>query len=333
MSTPVIIVHGGAWTIPDDIVEGSRAGTKAAARAGYAVLSSGGTAIDAIQAAIRVLEDDPCFDAGTGSVLTAKGDVEMDAVIMDGRTLKSGAVACVHNIKNPIELARKVMEKTDHCLLVGPGADLFAEEVGIKRVPTESLVSAEAVRELEFYHANYDCTVHDLFRQRGSSHDTVGAVALDVNGNVAYGTSTGGISCKKPGRVGDSPIIGAGGYADNDVGGISCTGHGESISKVVLAHQVITAMKTGTDAQEAADKALANMASRVDGYGGVIVLGREGDVALSFTTERMSWAWAKEGTIHSGVNPGEDFREPVDVTNGDVANGDVQNGGASNCDV
>ncbi|WAR18699.1 ASGL1-like protein [Mya arenaria] len=295
MTTPVIIVHGGAWSIPDDIVGESRAGTKAAARAGYAVLSSGGTAIDAIQAAVRVLEDDPCFDAGTGSVLTANGDVEMDAVIMDGRTLESGAVACVHNIKNPIELARNVMEKTDHCLLVGPGANLFAEEVGIKRVPTETLVSAKAVRELQFYHANYDCTVHDLFRQ--------------------------------------SPIIGAGGYADNDVGGISCTGHGESISKVVLAHQVIAAMRTGTDAQEAADKALANMASRVDGYGGVIVLGREGDVALSFTTERMSWAWAKEGTIHSGVNPGEDFREPVDVTNGDVANGDVQNGGASNSDV
>ncbi|WAR18678.1 ASGL1-like protein [Mya arenaria] len=294
MTTPVIIVHGGAWTIPKDIVEESRDGTKKAAKAGYTVLSSGGTAIDAVQAAIRVLEDTPCFDAGTGSVLTAKREVEMDAVIMDGRTLKSGAVACVQNIKNPIELARMVMEKTSHSMLVGPGANLFAEEMGIERVPTDSLVSEEAVRELE-----------------ASGHDTTGAVALDKNGNLAYGTSTGGISGKKPGRVGDSPIIGLGGYADNDVGGISCTGHGESISKVVLAHQIITAMRTGTDAQEAADKALANMASRVEGYGGVIVLSRLGDVALSYTTDNMSWAWAKEGTIHSGVNPGEDIQEPV----------------------
>ncbi|XP_052766164.1 isoaspartyl peptidase/L-asparaginase-like [Mya arenaria] len=311
MTTPVIIVHGGAWTIPKDIVEESRDGTKKAAKAGYTVLSSGGTAIDAVQAAIRVLEDTPCFDAGTGSVLTAKREVEMDAVIMDGRTLKSGAVACVQNIKNPIELARMVMEKTSHSMLVGPGANLFAEEMGIERVPTDSLVSEEAVRELESFQDNYGGTVTNLFKPRASGHDTTGAVALDKNGNLAYGTSTGGISGKKPGRVGDSPIIGLGGYADNDVGGISCTGHGESISKVVLAHQIITAMRTGTDAQEAADKALANMASRVEGYGGVIVLSRLGDVALSYTTDNMSWAWAKEGTIHSGVNPGEDIQEPV----------------------
>ncbi|XP_052766162.1 isoaspartyl peptidase/L-asparaginase-like [Mya arenaria] len=308
---PVIIVHGGAWTIPKDIVEESREGTKAAANAGYAVLSSGGTAIDAVEAALQVLEDYPCYDSGTGSPLTAKEEVEMDAVIMDGRTLKTGAVACVQNIKNPIKLARMVMEKTTHTLLVGPGANLFAEEMGIKCVPLESLVTERAKRDLALYKGNYGDTVKNAFKSRVSGHDTTGAVALDKNGNVAYGTSTGGISGKKPGRVGDSPIIGLGGYADNEVGGISCTGHGESISKVVLAHQVITAMRAGTSAQVAADKALANMASRVEGYGGVIVLSRLGDVALSYTTDNMSWAWAKKGTLHSGVSPGEDFKEPV----------------------
>ncbi|WAR18679.1 ASGL1-like protein [Mya arenaria] len=311
MTEPVIIVHGGAWTLPKDIVDGSRAGTKAAAKAGYKKLTSGGTAIDAVEAALRVLEDDPCFDSGTGSPLTAEGKVEMDAVIMDGQTLNSGAVACVHNIKHPIEVARKVMEKTTHTLLVGEGANQFAKEMGIESVPLDSLVSERAKSDLALYKGNYGDTVKNAFKSRDSGHDTTGAVALDKNGNVAYGTSTGGISGKRPGRVGDSPLIGAGGYADNDVGGISCTGHGESISKVVLAHQVITSMRTGMDAQEAADKALANMASRVKGYGGVIVLSRLGDVALSYTTENMSWAWAKKGTLHSGVSPGEDFKEPV----------------------
>ncbi|KAL4237312.1 Isoaspartyl peptidase/L-asparaginase [Mactra antiquata] len=310
MATPVIMVHGGAWTIPDNLVQPSRDGTKTAARAGYKVLESGGSALDAVQAAVMSLEDDPTFDAGKGSVLNKNGEVEMDAVIMDGQTLKSGGVACVQNIKNPICLAREVMQSTDHCLLVGPGANQFAEEVGIKKVPMETLVSDEAIRELECY-KQYGNTVEDLFRQRGSQHDTVGAVAMDCHGNIAYGTSTGGITCKKPGRVGDSPIMGAGGYADNEAGAVSCTGHGESIFKVVLAYQIITLMKQGMQPQEASDKALAEMSKRVHGYGGVIVLSNDGQPVTSFTTERMAWAWAKDGALHHGVDPGEDIFENI----------------------
>lgn len=308
MTEPVVIVHGGAWSMPDNLVQAARDGTKAAARAGYEVLEKGGCALDAVQAAVRVLEDDPTFDAGTGSVLTSNGDVEMDAVMMDGKKLNSGAVACVHNIKNPIDLARLVLEKTDHCLLVGLGANQFAEEMGIPKVPRESLVSEEAIREHDCYTA-YGSTVDHLFKKRGPEHDTVGAVALDSEGNVAYGTSTGGISFKRPGRVGDSPIIGSGGYADNEVGGVSCTGHGESISKVVLAYQIISMMRQGISAQKAADTALENMAQRVHGYGGVIVLSNNGDCVSSFTTDRMSWAYVKKGEVHHGVNDGEHFIE------------------------
>lgn len=311
MATPVIFVHGGAWSIPDHLEEVSRHGIKAAARAGNQVLQKGGCAVDAVQASIQAVEDNPAFDAGTGSVLTSKGEVEMDAVIMDGDTLRTGGVACVQNIKNPILLAREVMDKTGHIMLMGKGANDFAEEVGIKPVSRESLVSEETIREHERYKA-YGNTVDDLFRQRTSGHDTVGAVAIDSQGNIAFGTSTGGISCKRPGRVGDSPIIGAGGYADNEVGGVSCTGHGESISKVVLAYQIITLMKQGLSTQEAADRALAYMADRVHGYGGVIVIGKNSEVSKSFTTEKMTWAFIKEGNLHHGIRPGEDIVESAD---------------------
>lgn len=310
---PVIIVHGGAWSLPDNLVTAVRSGVKSAAQAGYKVLRNGGTAVDAVQAALTVMEDDPNFDAGKGSVLTSKGEVEMDAVIMDGRTLKTGAVACVQNIKNPIALARTVMEKTDHNLLVGQGANLFAEEQGIKKVSTDSLVSIEAKMEYQEFKekGGYGGAVGNLFKS-GNKHETVGAVALDSKGNIAYGTSTGGITYKMPGRVGDSPIIGAGGYADNEVGGVSCTGHGESISKVVLAHQITNLMRQGIPAQAAADNALDTMAKRVKGYGGVIVLSNKGDAVRSFTTERMAWAFIKKDLLHYGINVGEMCTERVD---------------------
>lgn len=328
MARPVMMVHGGAWSIPDNLLKDSYRGIKEAVRAGYAVLERGGSALDAVQAAVVVLEDDPDFDAGCGSVLTSKGDVEMDAAIMCGKTLKAGGVACVHNIKNPVLLAREVMEKTKHVLLVGKGANQFAEEVGIKTVPTESLVSEEALREFKCYR-EYKNTVDDLFRQRGTGahnqsldHDTVGAVAMDKDGNIAFATSTGGISCKRPGRVGDSPIIGAGGYADNEVGAVSCTGHGESMFKVCLAYQISSLMRQGLSPDEAANKALKNMADRVHGYGGVIVINKKGDVSATFTTERMTWAYARDQVLHYGINPGEDMTENIHEING-VVNGEV----------
>ncbi|XP_069116954.1 isoaspartyl peptidase/L-asparaginase-like isoform X2 [Argopecten irradians] len=315
---PVIIVHGGAWAIPDSLAAGSVLGVRQAATAGYLVLRGGGSAVEAVEAAIRSMEDDPVFDAGVGSVLNADGEVEMDAVIMDGKDLKSGAVGCVQNIKNPISLARAVMEKTDHTLIVGKGANKFAEEVGIETLPTNQLVTESARREWEEL-MKFRTTVTTLFSARGSvlndiasdaqGHDTVGAVALDTQGNIAFGTSTGGITAKRPGRIGDSPIIGAGGYADNSIGGVSTTGHGESIAKVCLAKHISHLMDGGMDPQTASETALTFMAQRVQGSGGAIVLGECGNVGKHFTTERMAWAWIKDNVLHHGLNPDEDFSE------------------------
>ncbi|XP_060077111.1 isoaspartyl peptidase/L-asparaginase-like [Ylistrum balloti] len=314
---PIIIVHGGAWAIPDSLADGSVRGVQVAAKAGYDVLRIGRSAVDAVEVAIMSMEDDPVFDAGVGSVLNADGEVEMDAVIMNGSNLKSGAVACVQNIKNPISLARAVMEKTDHTLIVGKGANRFAQEVGAVVLPTDQLVTKTARKEWEEL-MKFRTTVTTLFSQRypptdhvNQGHDTVGVVALDTQGNIAFGTSTGGITAKRPGRVGDSPIIGAGGYADNMTGGVSTTGHGESIAKVCLASHINHLMERGMDPQTASETALSFMAVRVQGSGGVVVLNNCGNPGKYFTTERMAWAWIKDDILHYGLNPGEDFSENV----------------------
>lgn len=254
---------------------------------------------------------------GTGSVLNTKGEVEMDSVIMDGRELQCGSVACVQNIKNPVSLARAVLEKTDHTLLVGKGANEFAEEIGIHTVPTDSLVTEDAREEWRHF-MQFKTTVNVLFRNREATpstsavcdtlgHDTVGAVALDRSGTTAAATSTGGITAKRPGRVGDSPIVGAGAYADNESGAVSTTGHGESITKVCLARQVTHLMESGMSAQKASEVALQKMADRVKGHGGVVTVSKDGDIGKHFTTERMAWAWIKAGKLHYGLNCGEDF--------------------------
>ncbi|KAI8486374.1 Isoaspartyl peptidase/L-asparaginase [Branchiostoma belcheri] len=306
-TTPTIVVHGGAWSIPDDIAEASQAGVKTAAEAGYKVLTtSGGSALDAVETAVRILEDDVVFDAGTGSVLNSAGDVEMDAIIMDGQSLRAGSVACVQNIAHPISLARQVMEKTDHTMIAGVGANLFSKELGIPQVPTDQLVTDDARKQWEEYH-KYKRAVNELFDSQ-LGHDTVGAVAVDSEGNVACATSTGGITAKRIGRVGDSPVIGCGAYADNETGAVSCTGHGEAIMSVTLARTVTFNMEQGASAQAAADKSIAYMKQRVDGTGGVIVVSREGQTGVSFNTRRMPWAVVRDGTIRFGMNPGENFQ-------------------------
>jgi beta-aspartyl-peptidase (threonine type) len=287
----------------------------------------GGSAVDAVEAAVRYLEDDPTFDAGIGSVLNAAGELEMDAAIMDGADLSAGGVACLHNIQHPVSLARLVMNKTPHTLLVGPGADDFAAEMGIPTIDTERLLSEEAKQGYRKYHAD-GVSVTDIInsvavtaRRRlssarkeaaldtmwpgNASHDTVGAVALDRYGNVACATSTGGITAKRPGRVGDAPIVGAGGYADNAVGAVSCTGHGESISKVCLAHRIITNIRYGMDGLTAAKESLEHMRERVKGCGGAVLITRGGEVAHSFTTERMAWASVVKDVLNYGLEPGE----------------------------
>ncbi|KAK0133661.1 Isoaspartyl peptidase/L-asparaginase [Merluccius polli] len=305
----VIVVHGGAWAIPDELSEASVQGVKAAACEGYRVLGTGGSALDAVEKAVRSLEDNTVFDAGHGAVLNADGEVELDAIIMDGSSLGSGAVSSVQNIANPVSLARAVMEKTDHVMLTSRGANLFAESIGIKTVPTDTLVTEYEKREWE-KQKKYITGVKELFNSQWG-HDTVGAVAVDSYGNVACATSTGGIRHKMVGRVGDSPIIGAGGYADNRSGAVSCTGHGESILKVTLARLIIFNIEQGTEVQDAVERSLRYMGERVQGAGGAIAVSPSGRWAATFTTERMAWAAAEQGALWYGLNPQEKFQDKL----------------------
>lgn len=289
---PTIIVHGGAFDIPDGLVEPCRLGCQAAAAAGLTILRNGGNAVDAVERAIQVLEDNPVFDAGIGSCLTQSGTVEMDAMIMRGDTLDIGAVACVSTPRHPISAARLVLETSPHVLLVGPGADAFIKKGGLEQATQAQLVTDIARQEYEQY-KQYGTCVSNVFAAGGeNTHDTVGCVVLDGNGLLASGTSTGGITAKLPGRVGDSPIIGSGGMADNDVGAVSTTGHGESILKVNLAARVLAIKQGNPDGtlQQAAEQALAYMHTRVKGHGGVISIGKDGEVGIAFTTKRMCWA-------------------------------------------
>ncbi|KAM9315933.1 isoaspartyl peptidase/L-asparaginase-like [Gastrophryne carolinensis] len=306
---PVIVVHGGAWAIPDDLAESSKDGVKKAAKVGFSILANGGKAIEAVESAVRILEDDSVFDAGHGAVLNAEGDVELDAIIMDGKSLAAGSVSCIRNIANPVTFARTVMEKTPHVMLTGIGANKYAETMNIARVPKEELVTELARKEWELYQ-KYKQSVACLFNTE-KIHDTVGAVAIDSEGNVASATSTGGITNKMVGRVGDSPVIGSGAYADNFTGAVSTTGHGESILKVTLARLVLFNMDRGDSPQVAADHALDYMKNKVNGRGGLIAVSRTGEWAARFTTQRMAWATVEDSLLTYGLNPGEAFQETV----------------------
>ena len=294
MTDPVIIVHGGAWDIPDRLVDMNVRGVDDAVGAGWKVLKEKGSALDAVVAATNSLEDNPVFDAGIGSVLTEDGTVEMDALIMDGTTLGAGAVAGLRDIRHPIDLARLVMEKTPHVFMIGEGAQRLADKYHVEKLTQDKLVTDEARHELGEW-------LERKKLNQSAGHDTVGAVALDHKGNIAAATSTGGTTGKLVGRVGDVPIVGCGGYADNKVGGASATGHGESIIKVNLTKLVIDYAEAGTPIQEATDKALAYMKTRVAGTGGVIALNKKGDIGHSFTTKRMVWATAVDGKFESGI--------------------------------
>jgi beta-aspartyl-peptidase (threonine type) len=291
MTDPVIIVHGGAWDIPDRLVDANISGVENAVGKGWKVLNGKGSALDAVVAAVNALEDNPTFDAGIGSVLTEDGTVEMDALIMDGATLGAGSVAGLRDVRHPINLARLVMEKTPHVLMIGEGAQRLADKYKVERLTQDKLVTDEARHELAEW----------LKKKAQKGHDTVGAVALDHKGNIAAATSTGGMTGKMVGRVGDVPIVGCGGYADNRVGGASATGHGESIIKVNLTKLVLNYAETGTPIQDATDKATAYMKNRVNGTGGVIALDAKGNIGHSFTTKRMVWATAANGKIASGI--------------------------------
>lgn len=281
---PAIIVHGGAWNIPPEEQEASRQGTRRAAEAGWEVLTAGGSAADAVEAAIVVMEDDEAFDAGRGSHLNTDGQVEMDAGFMDGATRRVGAVAAVQFIQNPIRLARAVMDQSEHILLVADGAQRFAQKMGI---PSCSLTDLVVPRELERWQA--------YLQQRDQAGDTVGCVALDRHGHIAAGTSTGGTPNKMPGRVGDVPMVGCGFYADDEMGGASSTGWGESIAKVILARLALHHLETTGDPQQAARAAIQVLVDKVKGRGGIILLSPDGRPGWHHNTPHMAFAYRTAG--------------------------------------
>jgi beta-aspartyl-peptidase (threonine type) len=283
-------VHGGAFDIPASDKRRFRAGCLAAAEAGWRALEAGGTALDAVEVAVRDLEASGIFSAGSGSALSEEGVIELDAGMMDGEHLQVGSVASVRGVRHAITLARRVLE-SPFAVLTGEGARQFGEAAGVETCgPTDLASEAEwAIWEERRRNPDPDW-VGTMF-----GHDTVGAVALDRVGNLAAGTSTGGMPFKPPGRVGDSPFIGAGLYADNDSGAVSATGHGERIIPVVMSKRAADLMGEGVEPQEAAEQALATL-RRVKGVGGLITLDRQGRVGVAWSTPAMAYAFRAGGS-------------------------------------
>ena len=306
---PSLIVHGGAWDILDDAIDACKFGCHNALTAAWSILASGGSAL---AAAIIVLENDPVFDAGYGSHLNLDGHVECDAIVMDGATLKAGAAGGLRRVKDPIKLARKILEHSPHMMLIADGAERFAKEQGLALCKPEELVS-----EAE-WKAFLKCSKdeHAASHHRGHEQGTVGAVAIDQSGHRFAATSTGGTCCKHPGRVGDSPVIGCGCYADAHSGGVSCTGYGEAIMKIVMAKSATeflcrppTCYNTpaGVSCSEnsaglTAREAIHLLASRARATGGLILLDRDGTPGFAFNTPRMAHGYVTtDGSFRTSV--------------------------------
>ncbi|MDP2875982.1 MAG: isoaspartyl peptidase/L-asparaginase [Holophaga sp.] len=288
-----LVIHGGAGAITKENTapekeRAARAGLEKALQAGYAVLEKGGTSLDAVEASVRVLEDDPNFNAGVGAVLTAEGTAELDSAIMDGRTLGAGSVAGLRHIKNPVSLARHVMEKSPHVMLIGEGAEAFAKTQGLTFVDNATFITPARLEAWKRAKAK---------ELPGNPKGTVGAVALDQAGNLAAATSTGGMMMKKWGRVGDAPIIGIGTYADNATCAVSCTGWGEFFIRTVVAHDIAAQMAyAGTPLTKAAIQTLDKVKA-LGGDGGLIALDAKGTITMPFNTSGMFRAFKKsDGT-------------------------------------
>ncbi len=300
---PKLIVHGGAWNIPDSLARAHADGVKAAVEQVYPRLKAGLSALDAVEEAVRILEANPTFDAGRGAFLNAAGEIELDALIMDGKSLRFGAVAAVQGILHPVSLARRLMEHSEHRFLVAHGAQAFARDQGFRLVDTHALITEREREYFERIRGNPNFTTRKPFEPH--PRDTVGAVALDRAGNLAAATSTGGTPRKLPGRVGDSPLVGAGGYADNSLGAASATGWGESIMSVLLSKTASDLLRTHA-ALQAARLAVQYLKRRVNGLGGVILLSPQGDYGLWHNTPRMAFAFAlSEAEIIFGLKAEE----------------------------
>lgn len=297
MQKLTLVIHGGAGTInkedmSQELEQAYLQGLRNALDGGFAVLQEGGSAVNAVKAATVILEDNLLFNAGRGSVFTKKGLQEMDAAIMDGETLDAGAVAGVRNVRNPIELATEVLRNSDHVFLSGKGANDFAIKQGVKLEPDEYFFSQfrydqwKAVRDSDNY--NLDHTHLDISEIKDRKFGTVGAVACDLNGNVAAATSTGGMTNKKYGRIGDSPIIGSGTYANNATCAVSCTGHGEVFIRAVTAYDVSANMEyKGSDLSEACKEVVMHKLVKMEGEGGLIAVDGSGAFAMVFNSAGM----------------------------------------------
>ncbi len=305
----MLVMHGGAGTITRgsmtaEMEKQYRETLETALRTGQGVLMKGGTSVDAVEASIHVLEDSPLFNAGKGAVFTHDGKNEMDAAIMEGKTKKAGSVAGVTIIRNPISAARAVMEKSPHVMMTGRGAELFATKVGLEIVDpsyfwTErrwKALQQELVKEQQ-RQANPNARIQS---DDDTRHGTVGAVALDTFGNLAAGTSTGGTTNKQYGRVGDSPIIGAGTYADNDSVAVSCTGTGEFFIRWTVAHDIAALYQyKGMTVEQAGNEVIHKKLEAVHGDGGAIILDRKGNFAMPFNSEGMYRGWiGPDGVPH-----------------------------------
>ncbi|HEX6742200.1 MAG TPA: isoaspartyl peptidase/L-asparaginase [Sphingomicrobium sp.] len=301
-----LVIHGGAGAMrptngDPDHEQSARAGLRAALDSGAAILERGGTALDAAEASVRALEDDACFNAGRGSVLTSEGQVELDAAIMDGRTRRAGAVAGLRTTRAPVSLARRLMEQGPHVFLSGHGADQFARDGGLEQVDNAWFVTGERRRQLDelLAHGGFDADV---------KYGTVGAVALDLEGHVAAATSTGGLTAKRWGRIGDSPLIGAGTYADDRSAAVSATGSGEYFIRAVAAHQLAERVRLGGESLQAALDAVLADISELGGTGGLIAVAATGEAAWGFTTGAMYRGIADAGSRKVAIYADEEER-------------------------
>lgn len=309
-----LVIHGGAGTITrssmtPEMEKQYRSTLEQALRTGHAVLTKGGSSIDAVETTVRVMEDSPLFNAGKGAVFTHDGRNEMDASIMDGRTKRAGAVGAVGIIRNPISAARAVMEKSEHVMMIGRGAELFATQQGLEVVDpsyfwTErrwKALQLELQREEEKKNPGSAPKTPAADEER--KHGTVGALALDRNGDLAAATSTGGMTNKRFGRVGDTPILGAGNYAENESCAVSGTGHGEFFMRYTVAYDIAALMKyRGMSVKDAANEVVMKKLKAAGGTGGVIALDRNGNFAMPFNTEGMYRGWiGEDGVPHVAI--------------------------------
>lgn len=296
-----LMVHGGAGAL-DNVKDQKIAvryldSIRGVLEHGREILRLGGSALQAVEACASLLEDDPVFNAGCGSVLNEYGKVEMDAAIMDGRDLSAGAVAGIQNIPNPIQLARRVMSDSEHVLLIAEGAMRFADHCGIERAPDSYFSTPDRIAQLEQARLHHKMMLdHDDGDTEDQKYGTIGAIACDAEGNLAAATSTGGIVNKRMGRVGDSPIVGAGVYADNESCAVSATGFGEDFMRTVISKTIADYVEMKSmDASAAVDAGIAYLVRKVRGRGGVIVIDKDGNCATGFTTKKMIHGWIEHG--------------------------------------